>query len=312
MTLPGLFELVEAWTMTTGTETGTVPREMPALLLTPPEAAPATSAGVDFLADARAEARSWSPNTRRAYVAGWKDFTSWCLENRCAGLPVAPADVGRYLEHLVETEGRRMATARMRLGASAAARRQGGYEDPTTRPLVKATMKRQGVRETQEAGQGSDQRGPGRVEGHCPDPAGRPRQAPTQGDRGSGGQTWRSGPGPPGGDAGRPAPPLRGLGAPVGRPGVPRGRLGPAARPEVQDRPDDGGCCQWRREIGPRLPLPHSRSGYSAPASPANASAPRSSGWAARPPPSTGSVPSPPGASARCSRPPDRRPGPPA
>ncbi len=88
--------------MTTGTETGTVPGEMPALLLSPPEGAPATSADVGFLADARAEARSWSPNTRRAYVAGWKDFTSWCFENQCAGLPSAGADVGRYLEHLVE------------------------------------------------------------------------------------------------------------------------------------------------------------------------------------------------------------------
>ena len=28
-----------------------------------------------MLADARAEARSWSPNTRRAYVAGWRDLS---------------------------------------------------------------------------------------------------------------------------------------------------------------------------------------------------------------------------------------------
>ena len=58
--------------MTTGTETDTVSRETPSSLLTPPEGAPTTPAGVD----ARAEARSSSPNTRRAYVAGWKDFTS--------------------------------------------------------------------------------------------------------------------------------------------------------------------------------------------------------------------------------------------
>ncbi len=62
--------------MTTETETGTVPGGMPALLLPPPEGAPATLADVGFLADARAEARTWSPNTRRAYVAGWKDFTA--------------------------------------------------------------------------------------------------------------------------------------------------------------------------------------------------------------------------------------------
>ena len=95
-----------------------------------------------MLADARAEARSWSPNTRRAYIAGWRDFTSWCLDNRCAGLPTTAADVGRYLEHLVETEGKALATARLRLAAIAAAHHLGGHPDPTSRPLVKATMKR--------------------------------------------------------------------------------------------------------------------------------------------------------------------------
>ena len=54
----------------------------------------------------------------------------------------AAADSGRYLERLVEAEGKTMATARMRLAAIAAAHRMGGHEDPTTRPLVKATMKR--------------------------------------------------------------------------------------------------------------------------------------------------------------------------
>ena len=56
--------------MTTGTEAAhvqTVSRETPALPLTLPDGAPATPAGVDVLADAMA--RSWSPNTRRAYVA---------------------------------------------------------------------------------------------------------------------------------------------------------------------------------------------------------------------------------------------------
>ena len=128
--------------MTIGAEMETGSGETSALPLEAPEGAPTTSADVDLLADARAEARSWSPNTRRAYVAGWKDFTSWCFENRCAGLPSAPADVGRYLEHLVETENRTLATARLRLAAIAAAHRLGGHEDPTTRPLVKATMKR--------------------------------------------------------------------------------------------------------------------------------------------------------------------------
>ena len=98
--------------MTTGGEIETVTRQTPALLRASPDGVPTAPAEVEVLADARAEARSWSSNTRRAYVAGWKDYTSWCYENQSADLPAAPADVGRYLEHLVETEGRTMATAR--------------------------------------------------------------------------------------------------------------------------------------------------------------------------------------------------------
>ena len=128
--------------MTIGNEMETVPRETSALLLTLPEGVPTKMANVDVLADARAEARSWAPNTRRAYVAGWKVFTSWCIEHRCPGLPAAPADVGRYIEHLVESEGKTLATVRLRLAAIAAAHRLGGHEDPTTRLVVKATVKR--------------------------------------------------------------------------------------------------------------------------------------------------------------------------
>ena len=133
--------------MTTGIEAAhvqTVSRETSALPLTLPDEAPATPAGVDVLADARAEARSWSPNTRRVYVAGWNHFTSWCIEHQCAGPPSAAADVDHYIEHLVETEGKTLATAHLRLAAIAAAHRLGGHPDPTSWPLVKATMKRLG------------------------------------------------------------------------------------------------------------------------------------------------------------------------
>ena len=101
------------------------------------EAAPS-----ELSADARAEVLSWAPNTRKAYVAGWTDFTNWCLEHCCPGLPADPADVGRYLEHLVKEKGKAMATARLRLAAIAAAHRLGKHPDPITSPLVKATFKR--------------------------------------------------------------------------------------------------------------------------------------------------------------------------
>ena len=47
-------------------------------------------------ADAKAKALSWAANTRKAYVGGWKHFTSWCIENRCPGLTAIAADVGGY------------------------------------------------------------------------------------------------------------------------------------------------------------------------------------------------------------------------
>ena len=76
--------------------------------------------------------------------AGWRDFTQWCLDTGVRGLPAAPADVGRYLEHLVEARGRALATARSRLAAVSAAHRLAGHPDPASRPLVKATLKRLG------------------------------------------------------------------------------------------------------------------------------------------------------------------------
>jgi hypothetical protein len=59
-----------------------------------------------------------------------------------ADLPASPVDVGRYLERLVETAGKMIATARTRLAAIAAAHRLGRQPHATSRPVVKATLKR--------------------------------------------------------------------------------------------------------------------------------------------------------------------------
>ena len=75
-------------------------------------------------------------------MTGWKDFTRWCLDNRYPGLPSAPVHVGRYLEHLVGTEGKTLATPQLRLAAIAAAHRLSVHPDPTSSPLVKATLQR--------------------------------------------------------------------------------------------------------------------------------------------------------------------------
>ena len=42
----------------------------------------------------------------------------------------------------METEGKTLATVRLRLAAIAAAHRLGGHPDPTSRPLVQATQSR--------------------------------------------------------------------------------------------------------------------------------------------------------------------------
>ena len=66
---------------------------------------PTAQAAVEEIA--RATVLSWAPNTTKSYLAGWNDFTSWCIEHNCPGLPAAPDVVGRYLEDLVETRARR-------------------------------------------------------------------------------------------------------------------------------------------------------------------------------------------------------------
>ena len=107
------------------------------------------AAETELDASARAEALSWSPNTRRAYVANWKDFTKWCIWNRCAGLPTTPSDVACYLEHLVETEGKTLAIASPRQAVSRGARHLARTR--WTRPPAGESRS---MRTTQAAGKG--------------------------------------------------------------------------------------------------------------------------------------------------------------
>ena len=90
---------------------------------------------------AKAEALSWTPNTRSSCTAGWKNFAFWTFQNNCAGLPATPVTVSRYLEHLVG-ERKSLATARSRLAAIAAAHCISQQADPSKSPVVKAPLKR--------------------------------------------------------------------------------------------------------------------------------------------------------------------------
>ena len=96
----------------------------------------------DVLADAEAQVRTWSPSTRRTYGAAWRHFSRWCEEQGVPTLPAAPRIVARFLEDLVELQGRTLATARIYLAAIAANYKLDGQPDPTERPLVRATLKR--------------------------------------------------------------------------------------------------------------------------------------------------------------------------
>ena len=66
--------------MATGTDpvhVQTVPRETSALLQASPEKVSTAQAAVEEVA--RATVLSWAPNTTKSYLAGWNDFTSWCI-----------------------------------------------------------------------------------------------------------------------------------------------------------------------------------------------------------------------------------------
>ena len=92
--------------MATGTDPAhveTISRETSALLQAYPEKVPTAQTAVE--ASARATVLSWAPNTTKSYLAGWNDFTSWCMEHSCPALPEAPDVVGRYLKDLVQEMG---------------------------------------------------------------------------------------------------------------------------------------------------------------------------------------------------------------
>ena len=93
-------------------------------------------------ADAEAEFRAWAPSTRRTYEKAWWAFAKWCETNQLPTLPPSANIVVGFLEDLVETQDRALATARTYLVGIAATYRLDGYPDPTTRPRVRATPRR--------------------------------------------------------------------------------------------------------------------------------------------------------------------------
>ncbi len=90
---------------------------------------------LDQLADqahAFAEA-SVADNTKRAYRAGWNDFSSWCDDNGLEALPAAPASVALFL---TARSSQKVSTLRVKLAAIVAAHKSAGEHIDTSDPVI--------------------------------------------------------------------------------------------------------------------------------------------------------------------------------
>jgi hypothetical protein len=79
-----------------------------------------------------AEARAG--NTRRAYAADWRDFSSWCARKGVESLPAIPSVVALYIAELAERT--RPSTIQRRLTTVSQAHKAAGYDSPTVHQAV--------------------------------------------------------------------------------------------------------------------------------------------------------------------------------
>lgn len=113
------------------------------LALPPPAAAlvKAAEQARDYAESAKA------PNTRRAYQADWRTFTSWCEEHGRVSLPASPDTLILYISVLAET--RKVSTIQRRLSSISVAHQLAGHASPTHDAHVRTVM--QGIRRTKGA-----------------------------------------------------------------------------------------------------------------------------------------------------------------
>lgn len=84
-------------------------------------------------------------NTRRAYAADWRAWTTWCTARGSVPLPADPLDVAAYLTDLAD-RGASPATVQRRLSGIAHEHRQAGHPSPTEHAGVRRVLR--GVRRT--------------------------------------------------------------------------------------------------------------------------------------------------------------------
>ena len=105
---------------------------------------PTAPAELARLGDVEDQARAYvqaakAANTRRAYAADWRDFTSWCEATGLPALPAAPETVTLYVTARAETS--KVATIQRRLIAISQAHQASRLDSPTKSILVRETMK---------------------------------------------------------------------------------------------------------------------------------------------------------------------------
>ena len=84
--------------------------------------------------------RPQSAHTRRAYVADWQAFATWCA---AAGQPALPATPDAVAGHLTSLAGRLGPSGlRRRLAAIADRHRRGGHPWDPAEPTIRATLRR--------------------------------------------------------------------------------------------------------------------------------------------------------------------------
>ena len=105
---------------------------------------PTAPAEITQLGDVADQARAYvqaakAANTRRAYAADWRDFTTWCEVAGVPALPAAPETVTLYVTARAETS--KVSTIQRRLIAISQAHQARRLESPTKSILVRETMK---------------------------------------------------------------------------------------------------------------------------------------------------------------------------
>lgn len=95
---------------------------------------PSQQSLVDYAREAK------SANTKRAYLADWRDFEEFCRQHGQPTLPAPPDCVALYLRHSAETRQLKLSTVGRRLAAISERHRESGFNSPAGEWIVRNTL----------------------------------------------------------------------------------------------------------------------------------------------------------------------------